>query len=273
MSVESKLNLGIVQETLLLPLAARVAESKRSHGAVNDPKSIEVAQKINFNYRKVAKDITPLGVVSLAYRARRFDELIRDFLEQHPKGIVLTLGAGLDTSYYRCDNGQAKWFDLDLEDSLALREQLLPPPNDRVQYLRKSLFDISWIDDIGDIQNGLFIQVAGVLPYLEEEDVKNLITILSKKLSGATMIFDAVSSFGALMVGNLIYAAGMKEAHLKWKVLNARDLEKWSEHIQADSEPFFKYLPKKNRGGFINDQIMMVNDFLRIAQIIQLKFV
>src|SRR5690554_1563107 len=264
--------LGAIQETLLLPLTARVMESKKRNGIINDPKSLEVARNINFNYRELGRRMSEFGVFGLAARAYKFDIIIQDFLKEHPKGKILTLGAGLDTSYYRCDNGEALWFDLDLDDSLNLRQQLLPPPNERVTYIKKSLFDISWMDDVGSAENGLLILVPGVFPYLEEKDIKNLIKISAKKLTGAKMVFDAVSHFGAFVIGQLIYASGMKDAHLRWKILEAKDIEKWSPNISVTSEPFFKDISKLEGISITNRQLIRLNDLLLISQIIRLEF-
>lgn len=264
--------LGAIQETLLLPLTARVIESKKRNGIINDPKSIDVVRKINFNYRELGRKMSEFGVFGLAVRAYKFDQLIVNFLKDHPKGKILTLGAGLDTSYYRCDNGQALWYDLDLEDSLNLREKLLPPPNERVTYIKKSLFDISWMDDVGSTEDGLLILVPGVFPYLEEESIKNLVKIAAEKLTGANMVFDAVSHLGAFIIGQMIYASGMKNAHLNWKILQAKEIEKWSPHISVTAEPFFKDISKLKGISIMNRQIIRMNDFLLISQIVNLKF-
>src|SRR5690606_35165326 len=110
-------------------------ETKRENGVLQDPTSVELAEKINFNYRKIGREISDIGVAGLVVRAVRFDEKIREFQKTHPDGKILTIGAGLDTFFYRMDNGRNIWYDLDLEDSIVLREKLLPIPNDRVHYI------------------------------------------------------------------------------------------------------------------------------------------
>ncbi len=273
MTKKVEYKLGHVQETLLLPLASRVAETKKRNGVIYDPKSLEVARKIDFNYRKVVRDITDFGAFSLAVRAVRFDFKIKEFLEKHPQGKVLTLGAGLDTTFYRCDNGEAIWYDLDLEDSIELREKLIPIPNERVHYLKKSLFDISWIEDIGSTENGLLIIVPGVLPYLPEEDIMNLIKVIAPRLVGGAMLFDVVSNFGALSVEPLIHAAGMKNARLLWKILDTKEIEKWSAHVKVSAEPYFKDILALKKANFIDRQLMRFNDWFSISQIVRLDFI
>lgn len=37
---------------------------------------------------------------------RAFDDAVRDFLAAHPDGTVVTLAEGLETQYWRVDNGR-----------------------------------------------------------------------------------------------------------------------------------------------------------------------
>ena len=43
------IQLGQIQETLLLPLTARIVETKHKNGILSDPKSVEIGEKLNFN--------------------------------------------------------------------------------------------------------------------------------------------------------------------------------------------------------------------------------
>ncbi|MCO5247606.1 MAG: class I SAM-dependent methyltransferase [Chitinophagales bacterium] len=269
-----ELNLGNVQKTLLLPLAARVFESKQKNSILHDPKSVEIANQLKFDYLKICREMTDVGVAALVVRAVKFDEHIRRFQQQHPYGKIITLGAGLDTSYYRCDNGLNQWYDLDLEDSLELRKELLPIENDRIHYLAKSLFDPSWIDDIGDISNGTLIQVPGVLPYFPKKDVKSFFQSVAPRLKGAELVVDVVSAFGILFVQRKIHQSGMKDAHLQWSIFDAKEMETWSEHIKvAETELYFKGIHTSGRYHLFTKIPMMVNDIFGISQIVKIKFV
>jgi O-methyltransferase involved in polyketide biosynthesis len=189
-------------------------------------------ERLHVDRKKLLRNMTEIGILGLCYRAKMMDEAIKDFLQKHPKGKILDIGSGLDTTFYRCDNGQASWYDLDLPDSIALRKQLLPEPNERVIYLAKSMLDFSWIDDIGDISNGLFITIPGVLPYFKEEDVKHFLTTIAPRLKGTEIMFDVISHFGKFFVDMRIKGAGMKEAHLEWGILKPETVVSWSGHIE-----------------------------------------
>src|SRR4051812_17692635 len=129
------IQLGRVQETLLLPLVARARETQYKKPVLNDVKAAALLDRLNVDRKKLLRNLTEIGILGLCYRALKMDEAIKAFLQKHPNGKILDIGAGLDTTYYRCDNGTALWYDLDLPDSMALRSQLLPPPNERVTYI------------------------------------------------------------------------------------------------------------------------------------------
>ena len=74
---------------------------------------------------------------------------------------MIDLGAGLDTAFYRVDNGLIYWYDLDLPSVIQLRSELLPVPEpDRVTYITKSLFDPAWFTEVKNTENGVFMIAA-----------------------------------------------------------------------------------------------------------------
>lgn len=267
------IQLGRVQETLLLPLVSRAKETEYKNPLLNDTKAVELFNQLDVDRKKLLRNITEIGVHGLCYRAYKMDEAIKSFLQNHPNGKILDIGAGLDTTYYRCDNGTALWYDLDLPDSIALRKQLLPPPNERVTYIAKSMLDYSWIEDIGDISNGLFITIPGVLPYFKEEDVKSFLTTIAPRLKGAEIMFDVISQFGKFFVDIRIKRAGMKEAHLEWGILNPETVTNWSNHIElVRAIKFFEDIPKSNQRLFTK-VAMRFNKVFDMTQLFHLRFV
>ena len=274
MTEKISIQLGRVQETLLLPLAARARETNYKNPILNDTKAAELLKKLNVDQKKLLRNLTEIGILGLCYRALKMDEAIKEFLKKHPNGKILDIGAGLDTTYYRCDNGKALWYDLDLPDSIALRSQLLPPPNDRVTYIAKSMLDYSWIDDIGDISNGLFITIPGVLPYFKEEDVKTFLTTIAPKIKGAEIMFDVISQFAKFFVDMRIKNAGMKEAHLEWGIMDPNTVLNWSEHLQlVRTIKLFEGSSTKIAKNLSTKLAMRFNRLLDMTQIFHLRFI
>ena len=72
------------------------------------------------------------------------DRFIRAFLERRPDGVIVQLGCGLETAYYRCDNGRTRWYAVDLSHVVEYRRALLPEP-ERETYLAGDAFAEDWI--------------------------------------------------------------------------------------------------------------------------------
>ena len=104
-----------VSSTLLITLYARARESLSADPIIKDPKAVEMIEIIkkhiagsdNPIHKKILKDkYNPKLAVTMSLRSRRFDLYVTDFLSKYPEGTVINLGCGLDTRFYRTDNGK-----------------------------------------------------------------------------------------------------------------------------------------------------------------------
>jgi O-methyltransferase involved in polyketide biosynthesis len=184
-------NLSDVSQTLLIPLYFRAMESRRPDALVRDPKAVELAGRLDWDFsgmRRLKKE-----QVNFVLRVREFDRQARAFLAEHADGVIVDLGCGLDTRFERIDNGQVEWYGLDLPEVIELRNELLEE-TPRSHFLGCSLLDFSWMDILGS-QAGrhiLFLAEA-VLVYLEEVDVKRLVQALAVRFPGAELVCDVFS--------------------------------------------------------------------------------
>jgi O-methyltransferase involved in polyketide biosynthesis len=125
-------------------------------------------------------------------RARRLDNWAREFLARHPDASVLHLGCGLDSRAFRLDVPErVRWCDLDFPDVIELRRRLYP---ERAGYrlLASSATDPGWLDEIPVDRPSLTI-AEGVLPYLTEVEVRQLLVRLTDRLPSGELIFDGVA--------------------------------------------------------------------------------
>lgn len=98
-----KLNLHGVEETLLLPLWARAAETERPDALVRDFMALEFIKRIDYDLGHFRRDWT--SQVAIAVRTRLIDDAVQAFLKRHPDAVFVNLGAGLDCRFFRLDNG------------------------------------------------------------------------------------------------------------------------------------------------------------------------
>ena len=111
-----------ISETLFIPLAGRIYASERFSKLFYDKKLYELRMKlpeIELNFPK-QNEYTYLAS---ACRSFNLDNEVKQFIKRFPEGTVVNMGAGLETSFFRVDNGKISWFDLDLPEVIELRKK------------------------------------------------------------------------------------------------------------------------------------------------------
>jgi len=237
-----KIDLSGVGETLLIPLWGRAKFSRENPSILNDTKAIELVEQLDYDFSKLEKSLGVLGNLMHAARAKHLDNKIREYVAKNPKASIVDLGAGLDTAFYRVDNGSLRWYDLDLPEVIGVRRRLIPETV-RSTCIAKSLLDLSWLDDISDTKNGVFMIAAGVLIYLQESAIKSFFSSLADGVSGAEIVFNTQSRSAKLRSNWGMRRMGMKTT--KWAVKDAHTMTKWDYRLKVlDQFPLFKDIPR-----------------------------
>ena len=86
---------------------------------------------------------------TLFARTILLDQMVGAFLEEHPDATVVNIACGLDTRVYRLDNGQVRWYNLDLPEVIDIRRRFLNE-HGRISMIAKSAMDESWAAEIED---------------------------------------------------------------------------------------------------------------------------
>ncbi|MER6398976.1 class I SAM-dependent methyltransferase [Kitasatospora sp. NPDC086009] len=189
MSSGERPELGEVPETALWTLWHRAVEARRPDTVLDDPKAVELVERIDFPFAE-RFGASALSAQLQALRAACFDREVADFLAREPRGTVVCLGEGLETQYWRVDNGRARWLTVDLPESVALREQLLPP-GPRQRYLAADATELGWTEEV-DRDQAVLITTQGLLMYLPPPRVKALIAGCAERFPGGSLVLDAV---------------------------------------------------------------------------------
>jgi O-methyltransferase involved in polyketide biosynthesis len=183
-----RIELDGVPETLLWTLYHRAVEARRADAVLQDPRAVELVERIDYPFEQ-RFDGGRLGQWQ-ALRARCFDHAVRGFLVAHPDGTVVALGEGLETQFWRVDNGRVRWLTVDLPETIALRERLLPGRRGG-RSVACSALDKRWIDDV-DGSRGVLVTAQGLLMYFEPADAPRLIAVCARRLPGGGLVFDAL---------------------------------------------------------------------------------
>ncbi len=185
-------NLEGVPETLLWNLHNRAAEARRpGRRLIEDPRAVELVDRMDYPFERFGR--APMAQWH-ALRVRAFDDEVRRFAAEHPGGLVVALGEGLETQFWRVDDGRLRWLTVDLPETVALRERLLPSDPPRRRTLARSALDRRWMDEVGpeDVARGVLVTAQGLLMYLPEEEAKGLIAACAERFPGGWFLFDAL---------------------------------------------------------------------------------
>jgi len=180
-------HLSGVQETMLWALHERACVAKRGDNRFHDPECVRIYDSIDYDF---AANFGTAGSLA-AVRAARIDQAIRDWLNVHPHGLIVSLGEGLETQAYRVDNGTMRWLSVDLPDAIAWRERFMRPTK-RFRHLAMSALDKRWMDHI-DARGGVCIVAQGLLMYFQPDEVRQLFVAIARRFPGGQMIFDLVA--------------------------------------------------------------------------------
>lgn len=176
-------DLSGVPETLLGNVCRRAAATRS--GALADPMAIQVVDRLDYDFTDLAR-----GARLHALRVMTFDEAVRRFLRRRPAGTVVALGEGLETQFWRVDNGQMQWLTVDLLETIALRHQLLPDGPRQSTYAGSAL-DLGWLDGLDPAST--FVTAQGLFPYFHRHEVHRLLAQVAERLPGAALVFDVVT--------------------------------------------------------------------------------
>ena len=227
MDERSRIDLGAVQETLLIPLYGRAVETRKARPLARDRRAVELVESIDYDFAKFDGGRSLLGSV---LRGMVFDQWVRNFLAEHPGGTVVEIGAGLNTRFERVDDGTGHWIELDLPDSMALRRRFFAD-TDRRTMISGSVLDEDWIAPVKDLPPPYFFVAEAVLIYLTEPDARTAVGHVCSHFPGSLLAFDTWSRW---IVRNQHRHDALKKmsATAQWGCDDPRDIESWHSGIR-----------------------------------------
>jgi len=182
-----KVELGDVQQTLFITLAARARQTALKRPVLRDPRAAEILEAVDFDTAKYGQG---WGGAIMAVRTAIVDSWVQAFLAEHPAGTVVEVGTGLNARFDRVDNGQVHWIDLDLADTIELRRKFFTD-SDRRRMIAASVLDSDWFAAVLACPGPYFFAIEGVLPYLER--APEAIAGIAAAFPGALLAFDTYS--------------------------------------------------------------------------------
>ena len=224
-------SLSGIPETLLVALWARAAETCMPAPLIRDEKAVEMVRQIDYDFSRFEKGgkLTQVGV---AVRTRLLDTALLKYLSIHPDAVVINLGAGLDTRHNRLNCRDHDWYEVDLPESIYLRRQFFKE-SESYRFIEKSIFDLSWIQDVCVSDGPVLFLAEGLLMYFEEPLVHDFFKKLANTFPRGRLLFEALPP---IMVGKSKHHGSLKKmdsrAEFKWGLKDPWTLEAWHPGIR-----------------------------------------
>ncbi len=147
-----------------MPLWGWAKATRTNSRILFDSKAVEIVEQLGLNLDEFDRALHPSNEFFATARTRAMDDLARRFVSDHAQATIINLGAGLDTGFYRIDNGLIFWFDVDVPQVIELRRKLIPE-DERTRYISASLLDTDWVQEIAPRSQAIFFLAYGVLVY------------------------------------------------------------------------------------------------------------
>lgn len=262
---------GSVQETLLLPLWGRAYETQQARPRLVDDKAVEIIGKIDYDFSTIheTQAVSQHGWVA---RSLHTDRLVLEFIKKHPKGTIVNIGCGLDTTFSRIDNGEITFYELDFPDVIELRKHFYDDSERHIS-IASSLHDTDkWFDKI-KVVDGLLFLAGGVFVYSTEAQMKKFFKATADYFKECEFFFDALSPLGLKIAKKMVLKKGgmdfLKDSE-GWTLKSVESLEKWDKRFKViSSTPIHKGMGK---GLPLKMKLMfLMTNILKVAPMVHLR--
>lgn len=220
----STTELAPIEQTAFLTEYARALDSQWTRPILDDTLAHEVVGKIDYDFGGLG--VQPSVVCQTALRAKMLDDRVRAFVGRHPDAVVVDLGAGLDSGYYRvAPPPTVDWYSVDLPGIRSVRDEALPvaPQSHSVA---ASLADNHWTDAIPADRPTMLV-ADGLFAFLTEPDIVGIFRHITDHFRSGELAFNDYGRIGWISrlaiklypqkmfkdVGSQFEYPGFKDAH------------------------------------------------------------
>ena len=179
--------------TMLATLYAKALDADAPDSILHDNYARDIVDRIDYDWASTT--ITARNAPSVTMRSAHFDEWTRQFLAEHPEAVVLHLGCGLDSRFFRVQPGPGvDWYDIDYPDVARLRERFYPETSGH-HVIAASVTDPAWLAEIPADRPTLMV-AEGLTMYLTEAEGTALMRRIVDRFPCGELQFDAFNRLG-----------------------------------------------------------------------------
>jgi O-methyltransferase involved in polyketide biosynthesis len=228
-----------VSETLLIPLHFRVEESRSETSSFEDAMAEQFHDAVIYDWNGLGTGpLSSVQRMGMAARTRILDEQVGSFIATHPEALLVNLGAGLDTRFYRLDNGSISWIELDLPDVITFRHRLEEPHNIRHALLAASVLDEQWVLEVKRYGKERVLFIAeGLFPYFSEPQHRSVFRLLADNFPAQEMLFQTSAPSVTRELAHESDLTKMKDSvELRWGLEEGADVSLLNEKTRYIGE-------------------------------------
>ena len=258
-----------VEDTLFVPMLGRIYATEHFPDILNDRKALSLKSRLPQNL-KGQDTQTQYTLLASAVRSTNMDRYIRDFMRRNPDGVIVQLGCGLETTYFRCDNGKMHWYEVDLPAVVDYRRELLGE-QERDHCIAASAFEEDWVKIVREKHPNapLLVAASGLYYYFEEKTVVGLFRML-KNYGRIELLFDTVNGSGMKRMAKYMKQVGHADASMYFYVDDAQVLANRIGGKVLREEPYYAHTPKKGLQ-FMTSVSMRVSDKCMMVKMVHLQ--
>ncbi len=245
MNEKARITLSHEQETLLITLYTK---AQPGNPLFFDPRAQDILNQVDYDFTRLR--VPYKTVILVCQRAKKLDAIVCGFLAEHPNGVVLHLGCGLDSRFWRVDNGTVEWYDLDMPPVIELRQKFYPE-NERYHMIASTVTDMEWMAMVKASGRPVLVVAEGLLMYLSETDVKRLLLQLHEIFPACRLVADV---FSRMTARSATQHPSLKKtgAKIGWGIDDPLEIETWAPGFKLLEEWYFTQDPdlKKLNPGY-----------------------
>jgi len=197
------MNLSDVSQTAIYTLICRATQDENDKTDFKDSMSVrslnnlidailEKDRKTILKWKKMIAGYGSGDARRVVWRVHTIDGIVNDYISKNPSCTVINIACGFDTRYWRIDNKNCRYIELDFPEVISQKKELLKEQLD-YEMISCSVLDTTWIDKVTESGNSNFLIIAeGLFMYLPEDDAKGLLQEISRKFSHSQFVLDMI---------------------------------------------------------------------------------
>ena len=186
-------DLSPIEQTAFLTEYARALDSQWAKPILGDTLAHQVVGKVDYDFAGLG--VQTSVVCQTALRAKMLDDRVRAFIEAHPDAVVVDLGAGLDSGFYRVGPpSTVDWYSVDLPGITALRDVVLPAAA-QSHSVPVSLTDEHWPDAIPADRPTMLV-ADGLFAFLTEPVIVAIFRRITDHFGSGELAFNDYGRIG-----------------------------------------------------------------------------